>query len=340
MGGALKLAPADGGAVALDISVSAKNVRSSLGAGDAIDPKDAPPTNVEARLLATGASARQMASGANGRVVVTQGPGKLPSGVIGLIGGDLLRELVGKLNPFAAQDPYTQLECTVVRADIVDGQVTVNPVLMQSGEGHDRRGRQDRPRHGGARFDFNTRPRTGVGISAGMFTNPFIEVAGTLVSPRLGVGARDRRRRCDRRTVGARAGAAGPRPAEKPGTVQADAGGGRRQGEMSRCRLKDSKEQEGARHRRGERDRCFDRRKAEARRRGGRRYRHSPGRRRDRRRPHRRGVVERLSGSVPSIDFLVNVAGGPAAPTRNPTTLPPIPGAIALEDLDEKTGTA
>jgi 3-oxoacyl-[acyl-carrier protein] reductase len=45
--------------------------------------------------------------------------------------------------------------------------------------------------------------------------------------------------------------------------------------------------------------------------------------------------VERLSGSVPSIDFLVNVAGGPAAPT--PTdTLPPIPGAIALEDLKEK----
>jgi 3-oxoacyl-[acyl-carrier protein] reductase len=46
-------------------------------------------------------------------------------------------------------------------------------------------------------------------------------------------------------------------------------------------------------------------------------------------------AVERLSGSVPSIDFLVNVAGGPAAPTRT-DTLPPIPGAIALEDLEEK----
>ena len=45
--------------------------------------------------------------------------------------------------------------------------------------------------------------------------------------------------------------------------------------------------------------------------------------------------VERLSGSVPSIDFLVNVAGGAAAPTRT-DTLPPIPGAIALEDLEEK----
>ena len=46
-------------------------------------------------------------------------------------------------------------------------------------------------------------------------------------------------------------------------------------------------------------------------------------------------AVERLSGSAPSIDFLVNVAGGPAAPTRT-DTLPPIPEAIALEDVKEK----
>ena len=37
-------------------------------------------------------------------------------------------------------------------------------------------------------FEFNTRPRTGVGVSAGMFTNPFIEVAGTLASPSLTAG--------------------------------------------------------------------------------------------------------------------------------------------------------
>jgi len=38
--------------------------------------------------------------------------------------------------------------------------------------------------------DFNTRPRTGIGISAGMFATPFIQIAGTLASPRLGVGAK------------------------------------------------------------------------------------------------------------------------------------------------------
>jgi uncharacterized protein involved in outer membrane biogenesis len=190
LGGVVKLTPANGGAATLDISVSAKNVRSALGAGDALDIKDAPPTNVEARLLATGASARQLAAGANGRVVMTQGPGKLPSGVLGLIGGDLLRELVGKLNPFAAQDPYTQLECTVVRADIVEGQVTVNPALMQSEKVTIVAGGKIDLGTEALRLNFNTRPRTGVGISAGMFTNPFIEIAGTLASARLGVSAK------------------------------------------------------------------------------------------------------------------------------------------------------
>src|SRR5215204_4800720 len=45
--------------------------------------------------------------------------------------------------------------------------------------------------------------------------------------------------------------------------------------------------------------------------------------------------VERLAAKVGTPDFLINVAGGPAAPSRN-QTLPPIPGAIALEDVEEK----
>lgn len=45
--------------------------------------------------------------------------------------------------------------------------------------------------------------------------------------------------------------------------------------------------------------------------------------------------VERLSAQAGAPDFLINVAGGPAAPTRA-DTLPPIPGAMALEDLDLK----
>jgi len=45
--------------------------------------------------------------------------------------------------------------------------------------------------------------------------------------------------------------------------------------------------------------------------------------------------VEKLSAKAGTPDFLINVAGGPAAPTRD-NTLPPIPGAISLEDVKEK----
>jgi NAD(P)-dependent dehydrogenase (short-subunit alcohol dehydrogenase family) len=49
--------------------------------------------------------------------------------------------------------------------------------------------------------------------------------------------------------------------------------------------------------------------------------------------------VEKLSAEAGAPDFLINVAGGPAAPTRN-NTLPAIPGAIALEDLQEQDWNA
>jgi 3-oxoacyl-[acyl-carrier protein] reductase len=45
--------------------------------------------------------------------------------------------------------------------------------------------------------------------------------------------------------------------------------------------------------------------------------------------------VERLAAKAGTPDFLINVAGGPAATTRG-NTLPPIPGAMPLEDVKEK----
>jgi hypothetical protein len=39
-------------------------------------------------------------------------------------------------------------------------------------------------------IDFNTRPRKGIGVSPGMFTNPFIRLQGTLMNPRIAVGAK------------------------------------------------------------------------------------------------------------------------------------------------------
>jgi 3-oxoacyl-[acyl-carrier protein] reductase len=45
--------------------------------------------------------------------------------------------------------------------------------------------------------------------------------------------------------------------------------------------------------------------------------------------------VEKLAARAGIPDFLINVAGGPVAPTRK-NTLPPIPGALPLEDVKEE----
>lgn len=190
LSGSVVLAQQDGAAAALDLKLAADRLRAGLVGGGAIAGGETPAVSVQASLQAKGASARQLAASANGRFLVTLGPGKVKAGVLELVGGGLIGELAGKLNPFAAQDPHTRLDCVVTRADIVDGHVTANPVLLQFEKvtvvAH---GKVDLHTETLV-FNFNTRPRKGIGISPGMFTNPFIEVAGTLVNPRIGVSAK------------------------------------------------------------------------------------------------------------------------------------------------------
>ena len=178
-----------GGAANMNLNVAIKNLRTGPGV-EGSDAGQVPPLGVEMNIKTQGASAHQMASTANGQLLLTQGPGKTKRGFIDVVGGGLVADLGSKLNPFAASDPYTKLECTVARADLVNGKATVKPVLMQSekvtitAEGlvdlHNEH----------VTVDFHTRPRKGVGVSPGMFTNPFIRLEGTLASPRVGVGAK------------------------------------------------------------------------------------------------------------------------------------------------------
>ena len=190
LNGAVKLKSTGNAAADLKLNFAAKNLRAGVATGDAIDPRLVPPTSIEANLQASGVSARQLVSSANGQVLLTQGPGKTKGSLIGMYGGDLVAQLASKLNPFAAQDPYTQLDCTVARVDIVDGRATVAPVLMQSQKVTITASGKVDLHTEQLTVDFNTRPREGIGVSPGMFTNPFIKLEGTLASPRLGIGAK------------------------------------------------------------------------------------------------------------------------------------------------------
>lgn len=188
--GTLTIAPADKGRAEANLKLVARDLRTGVEAGDALEPREAPATSLQAELRATGASARELASSASGRVLLTQGSGKVESGVVGLLGGDVLARLAGKLNPFSAQDPYSQLHCSVVRADMVDGRARLDPVLFQTEKVSVTAQGEIDLRTEKLKLSFATHPRKGIGISPGMFTNRFLDLGGTLADPSLGVGAR------------------------------------------------------------------------------------------------------------------------------------------------------
>jgi len=181
------LADPDGANINLQLHL--ENVRAGLDMKE-MQPAEVPPLSVSIDLDSHGATARQMAENSNGYVLLTQGPGKTRAEFLNAFGGDMVSQLRTRLNPFRAQDPFTQLECTVLRAEVVDGMVTVTPVLVQTQKVTvAAQGKIDLHSEK-LTFDFDTRPRKGIGVSPGMFTNPFIRIEGTLMNPRIAMGAK------------------------------------------------------------------------------------------------------------------------------------------------------
>jgi uncharacterized protein involved in outer membrane biogenesis len=169
----------------LRLDLTATDLRLGLAAaeGQAIDTF--PTTNAEIKVVGTGATQRDMASSLNGRIRVYSGEGQVAAAGIGLLMGDFLTELFTALNPFAVKSEYTTLECSVTAATIVDGQVKVFPAVYQT--------RELTILSQGAidlhteklNLSFNTKPRQGIGISAGILINPAIKVGGRLAAPAI-----------------------------------------------------------------------------------------------------------------------------------------------------------
>jgi uncharacterized protein involved in outer membrane biogenesis len=172
----------DGPAV-LRYTLNASALRMGLMAVEGQDPETYPPIDIELHFDGRGATRREMASGLNGKVRVYLDSGQVARAGVGLIFSDFLSELFSVLNPFAETSEFTQLECGVVAADIADGQVTVYPFVFNTtditivSKGSVDLKTEDLD------FSFNTKPRKGVGLSAGVLVNPFIKVGGRLVSP-------------------------------------------------------------------------------------------------------------------------------------------------------------
>jgi AsmA family protein len=169
----------------LELELFGQDLRLGLAAIEGQDSSTIPATEIHLELTGSGATQREMASGLNGRLRLYQGPGQIASAGVQFLFSDFLSELLNLLNPFAEKTTYTQLDCAVAAADIVDGLATVSPVVFNTrqitifsqGSVDLRTERLD--------LSFNTKPRQGIGLSTGVVINPFIKVGGRLAEPAI-----------------------------------------------------------------------------------------------------------------------------------------------------------
>jgi len=183
----IKVSTSGGETVRLDLRVKVRDFRVNLLSGEGAGRDTLPPMDITVDLQTAGKSPRALAAASNGRVLVTFGKGKVESGVAGKISGDIIAELFSALNPFASEDKENSLDCIVVGLEMKSGMADITGMLFQTekikamGEGGIDLNTETLD------IEFETQPRSGVGISADMFVTPFVKLGGTLASPQIGV---------------------------------------------------------------------------------------------------------------------------------------------------------
>lgn len=140
-------------------------------------------TNLQFKLAGSGRSPADLLGGGNGQLLVRVGPGVLPQAGIGAVGADLVLGALNGLNPLAARDPRTRLECAVLNFDIVNGLASTE---------HGIAFRTDKLNVlGGGTVDLKTeridigarpKPREGVGLNLAAIGD-FVRLGGTLSKP-------------------------------------------------------------------------------------------------------------------------------------------------------------
>ena len=125
-----------------------------------------------------------IAARGDGEALVLVGSGQVPN-TNEFVSSEVLRGLFVALNPFHKSSDHTNFECGVALATVEHGKAAVEPIAA----------RTDRLTVvGNGTIDFETeridlhwtlKPRSGVGITPGSITKPYVKLGGTLSSPKF-----------------------------------------------------------------------------------------------------------------------------------------------------------
>jgi uncharacterized protein involved in outer membrane biogenesis len=169
----------------LQLDIEGDDVRLGMARATGQDISTYPPQEWDIELDGSGLTQREMASSLNGKIRTFIGSGNVAISGIQFLFSDFLTELFTSLNPFAEKSDYTRLDCAVIAATLVDGHADVLPVIFQTRELTIlSQGRIDLQTEK-IDLSFSSKPRKGLGITAGTLINPLIKVGGTLARPAI-----------------------------------------------------------------------------------------------------------------------------------------------------------
>ena len=188
-GGSLRgnfaLRPA-GETAALSLDVAGSGLILGMPAATTEELAALPRYELDTVLVASGSTVRELAASLSGYLRLVGGEGRMRATALRFFTGDFLSEVVGTVNPFTKSDPYTTFQCAVVLAEIENGKVTGQPILVAQTE---------RLRIlANAEIDLGTEkfgatirtvPQKGLGLSVGDLVNPFVKLGGTFANPAL-----------------------------------------------------------------------------------------------------------------------------------------------------------
>jgi hypothetical protein len=146
--------------------------------------------DIDVDLTGHGATTREVAASLSGHASLDSDGGQVRNRGVSLYAG-FGRQLLSALNPFAKDSPYTEIACAIVSFEGTDGQFRTSPnIIVQTDKINlISQGTIDLKTEK-IDFNFNTKPRKRLSVSASELINPYIRVAGTLGEPRLTMNRR------------------------------------------------------------------------------------------------------------------------------------------------------
>lgn len=147
-------------------------------------------TDVDFALTSTGNSTETLASNLQGNLLVFSREGTIANNSFELISSDILLKLVNTINPFYKKSTNTQLECAVVKSNIVDGKMkftnsiaikTSKMIIIADGTINLATERMN--------LGINPKTRSGVGVDIASLAK-FVAIKGPLTKPSVGVSAK------------------------------------------------------------------------------------------------------------------------------------------------------